>query len=481
MQDALDKALTTEDFARVFARFSCKINFDTLPDKVVAAVQTNLFDTLACSIAGTTADGAVEMRDLVRNWGGKEEASVLWSGLRLPAHHAAWINGIMSHARDYDDTHDGAVLHAGVSVIPAALAAAEIAEEPVSGKDFIAGIACGLELMCRLGVATKIGIIESGFIYSALFGQFAATVAAARVLGMDEDETVNALGIAYSQAAGTHQVTRDGAMTKRMQPGFAAKNALISAAMTRAGIRGAQNIFEGADGLFRTYLKSNVDTSILRAGLGENFHLTDLSYKPYPCCRFNHTAIDAALQIRSQKGFNADDVRAIRVGTNNQAWEAVATPLDLRRRPKTVVHAQFSICYTIACALRQGSVSLEDFTDDALTRASVIGLSEKVDPFVDPEIERVWGRSISPADLIVETSDATFTIRVERPRGSKEFPMTSQDFDSKLIDCLTFGGFSKAAEKADFFRRTLRDMSLSPDIRASIPELCSLGAIDLNH
>src|SRR3546814_14545459 len=87
------------------------------------------------------------------------------------------------------------------------------------------------------------------------------------------------MGIAYSQAGGTHQVTRDGAMTKRMQPGFGARSALLSIAMSRAGIRGAQNIFEGADGLGRTYLRSTLDSPALRDGLGQRFHMADLSYR----------------------------------------------------------------------------------------------------------------------------------------------------------------------------------------------------------
>src|SRR3546814_3282591 len=105
----------------------------------------------------------------------------------------------MAHARDYDDTHDAAVLHAGVSVVPAALAAADIAGRPVAGADLLAGLVAGLELICRLGMATGIGIIASGFIYSGLFGHFAATAAAARVLRLSPEATVNAMGIAYSQ------------------------------------------------------------------------------------------------------------------------------------------------------------------------------------------------------------------------------------------------------------------------------------------
>src|SRR6185369_1205833 len=169
--------------------------------------------------------------------------------------------------------------------VPAALAAAEL-RGGVAGADFIAAVAAGLETTCRIGVATRIGIIESGFIYSSLFGYFGATVAAGRVLGLDHAQMVNAIGIAYSQVAGNHQVTRDGALTKRMQPGFAAKAALVSAQLARKNVRGAQATFDGVDGFVRVYLRDRFDGTALREGLGQRYEMSELSYKPYPCCRF---------------------------------------------------------------------------------------------------------------------------------------------------------------------------------------------------
>ena len=322
------------------------------------------------------------------------------------ASRAAWINGMMAHARDYDDTHDAAVLHAGVSVVPAALAAAELRPE-ATGDDLIAGIAAGLELICRLGVATTIGIIDSGFIYSSLFGYFGATVAAARVLGFDARQTVNALGIVYSQAAGTHQVTRDGALTKRMQPGFAAKAALVSVQLAQKGIVGARNTFEGVDGLFRTYLRGRYDPTVLRACLGQRFELMELSYKPYPCCRFNHTAIDAAFTARRRPGFDPSRIRHIAIGVNNQAYEAVCTPPEIRRHPTTIVQAQFSIPFTVACALVDGRVTLGHFTEDGIRRSDILAVAEKVECAVDADIERDWSRAISPTRLVIEEGNTT--------------------------------------------------------------------------
>jgi len=134
-----------EDFAIVLARFACGLSLGDLPPPVIAATKANVFDTLACAVAGSGARGVAEARDLAIEWAGAPQATILAFGNRVPAHHAAWVNGTMAHARDYDDTHDAAILHAGVSVVPAALAAVEL-RSGARGGDFIAGVAAGLEI-----------------------------------------------------------------------------------------------------------------------------------------------------------------------------------------------------------------------------------------------------------------------------------------------------------------------------------------------
>ena len=310
------------DFAKIYAEFSSALTFKDLSPATIAAVKLNIFDTLACSIAGATAVGIPELRDIAADWGGKPEASILWSNIRVPAAQAAWVNGSMCHARDYDDAHDKAILHAGVSVIPAALAAAEIAGRPVSGREFYTAVATGLEMICRIGCCTNKSLIDTGFLYTSLFGYFAATVAACRVLEMPADDTLNALGIVLSQAAGSHQVTRDAAWTKRMGPGFSARGAMTAVAMARRGIRGARQVFDGVDGVSRIYLQGSFDTQAARSGLGSHYYFESLSYKPYPCCRFNHTAIDAALQLRAQPGLT---------GKTFPKFAPISIPLPIRR------------------------------------------------------------------------------------------------------------------------------------------------------
>ncbi len=456
------------EFAFVLARFACELTLDRLPPEVVEAAKTNVFDTLACALAGSSAPGVTEALELAKEWGGTSQATVLAFGHKLPAHHAAWVNGTMAHARDYDDTHDAAVLHAGVSVVPAALAAAEL-RGGVAGADFIAAVAAGLETICRLGVATQIGIVESGFIYTPLFGHFAATVAAGRVLGLDHAQMVNALGIAYSQVAGNHQVTRDGAMTKRMQPGFAAQAALVSVQLARKNVRGAQHTFEGADGFLRVYLRDRCDREALRAQLGERYEFVNLSYKPYPCCRFNHTAIEAAITLRARAAIEPQRIRSVRIGMTRQAYEAVCTPVAVRKSPQTIVHAQFSIPYTVATALIDGCVELRHLTTEAIRRADILDLAQRVDGFVDDAIERDWGRNISPADVRIEMTDGSVhEMRIDYPKGHPDRPMSIADFDAKLRDCIRVAAVPVPADTVERLRAAVDNLADAPDVAALV-------------
>lgn len=458
------------DFSQVYSEFAANLKFNDLKRSTVEAIKANILDTLACTISGVKADGAVEMMELADEWGGKPEAQVLWRDSRLPAPAAAWVNGILAHARDYDDVHDMAIVHAGVSNLPAALAAVEVAGRPVSGQDFYAGLAAGMELTTRMGVATKIGVIDSGFIYTSLFGYFGATAGASRILGFDPVSMQNALGITYSQTAGGHQVTRDGAQTKRMQPGFAARAALTSVAMTRKGVLGPRHFFEGVDGLWKIYLRNELDAAALRADLGQRFHIEDLCYKPYPSCRYNHTAVDAAFDLLAQPGFDWRKVSEIRAYTTAQSRQAVGTPLDMRQNPKTLTQAQFSICYNIACALVNGQVGLADFCDlAALERPEIMGLTRRIVPLVDPEIERDWGRSVSPTRLEAVIGDQVFTARRDYALGSTHRPFSRADVRRKLEDSLYYGGFDPA--RADQFEEIVDGFETTKDMAAEILRL----------
>ncbi|MER5440449.1 MmgE/PrpD family protein [Streptomyces sp. NPDC002790] len=429
------EASSGRDLAADLADFAARIDVARLDPLVVEAVQANILDTLSCAVAGSTAPAIDVVHSLVKEWGGAPQADVWVHGGKVPAHHAAWLNSAMAHARDYDDTHDAAILHAGISCVPSALAAGQLNPE-ATGADLLAAVAAGLETMCRLGTAIEVDIVASGFIYSALLGYFGATAAAGRMLKLTPEQMWDAFGIVFSSVAGNHQVSRDASLMKRMQPGLAAQAGVVAAQLAQRGIRGVRNVFDGADGFSRIYLQGRLDNDVARADLGERFELLNLSYKPYPCCRDTHSAIDAVLDVRERMPRPSSDIRSIRVGVTAPGYQMVCTPEAVRAAPQTIVEAQFSIPYAVAAAWIDGGVRLEHFTDDGVRRKDILELAAKVTPFVDEGIDRDWRRFVTPAAVSVEFTDGQSAhARVDYAKGHPKSPMSTAEVTGKAENC----------------------------------------------
>jgi 2-methylcitrate dehydratase PrpD len=254
-----------------------------------------------------------------------------------------------------------------------------------------------------------------------------------------------------------------------MQPGFAAKAALMSVQLAMRGIKGTQNTFEGIDGFLRVYLRDKCDREVLRNGLGERFELCNLSYKPYPCCRFNHTAIEAALHLRTHQKIDESKIERIHVGVTRQAYEAVCTPVDVRKAPQTLVHAQFSIPYTVATALVDGSVGLAHFSASAIQREDILRLAKRVEPYVDEAIEREWSRNVSPAALRIDMIDGShFEVRIDIPLGHPERRMSVDDFQTKADDCFSASALPLQQRSAVQLRELIDRLELVDDARAVV-------------
>jgi 2-methylcitrate dehydratase PrpD len=455
-----------QDLAQALARFAARVDLAGLAPEVVEAAKVNILDTLACAFAGSSAKAVPEIGSMVEEWGGAPQADIFVFGGKYPAHHTAWVNGVMAHARDYDDTHDAAILHAGVSTVPAAIAAAQLSGK-ASGADLVAAVVAGLETICRLGVAIKADIIETGFIYTSLLGYFSATAAAGRALGLNEEEMLNAFGIIYSSVAGNHQVTRDASLMKRVQPALAAQAAVVAAQLARRGINGPRNIFEGADGFFRVYLQGKADPGIVRAGLGERFELLNLSYKPYPCCRDTHAAIDAALLLRGEMRPAAFEIERIRVGVTAPGYQMVCVPESVRRAPRTIVEAQFSIPYTVAAAWIDGGVRLEHFSDAGIARQDLLDLAARVEPYVDEEIERDWSRFVTPARVTIELRDGTTrSVRADFAKGHPSNPMSRAELLAKAKDCVAAAARPLPADTASRLMQAVDGLDAAPELSA---------------
>ena len=278
------------------AKYVVDTRYEDLPETTREIVKKDLLDTLASAVAGTMDPICKNVADLVKEWGGKPESTVLVYGGRIPSLNAALINSVAAHILDLTDAHEGSASRAGVTIVPAAFAVTE-AMGVTNGTDLIAAVAIGLDLVCRMSLAASAGLGGSGFLLSSMTGVFGAAATTAKLLGLDQDQTVSALGIAYSQAAGNMQAYDDKAFVTRLQNGFAAKAGILSGLLAQRGVSGTRNVFSGRYGLYEIYEKGKCDLRQVTDELGERFECDNLSFKPYPSMRSTHAPIDAALDI----------------------------------------------------------------------------------------------------------------------------------------------------------------------------------------
>jgi 2-methylcitrate dehydratase PrpD len=405
--------------------------FNAISEEAINATKKDILDTLGCIFAGVNAEGTNELLQVVSDWGGKQESTIIYHGVKVPAPLAVLVNSTLAHARDLDDTHDAAVLHAGISVIPAALAAAERAGE-CDGKLFIKAVTLGLDLLCRLGKATTIGPNTLGLAFTPMYAYFASALTAGLILKLTDEELVNAIGITLSQVAGTVQAVSDAALTKRIQPAFGAQAGISAAILAQQGITGARNVFSGQFSFPKVYLNGHFDFDVFLDSYGEFFENENLSFKPYPCCRFTHPSIDAALQLREEHQIKYEDIEEIVVEVTQQA-NIVCEPIERRKRPQVIVDAQFSIPYTIAVALVKGKVFIEDFTEGAISDVVVLNISNIVTTRYN---ESLGNRGISPAIVTIKMKNQTVhQKRIDHPKGNINNSMSYGEIVGKFVRC----------------------------------------------
>jgi 2-methylcitrate dehydratase PrpD len=422
------------DAAYLFARNFVNTRYENLPPEVVEATKKEILDLLGVALGGMCQPGATHVCALVKEWGGKPESSIIGSKQKVPAPNAAQANATMAHALDFDDVHEAAVMHPGIASIPVVLAVGE-AQGNLSGKELITSTALGVDMMCRLALATTPGKspIELGWHLTSLFGFMGSAATAARVLRLNEENIVDAIGIGYHQCAGNGQCVKDGALTKRLGPGFAVKGGITAALMAKAGVTGARNTFEGEWGLYRQYMHGDYSREILTADLGKRFEGANVAIKPYPCCRGIHPAIDAALALAIGENIRSEDIQEIVLSVTDAHLSLLCRPEDAKRSPRSPVDAQFSIPWGVASALVKRQVGLEDFTESAIRNSDILDVTRKIRVEVDNSLHRPGPE---PTRVEVKTKNGKAFVKiVENPLGSLERPMSFEDCARKFTDC----------------------------------------------
>jgi 2-methylcitrate dehydratase PrpD len=392
--------------------------FGDIPQTLIDDASTLVLDYLGVALAGSQTDSGRIAARFAAETGGRGEATLIGDGRSVPAVHAAFANAIASHSVELDDVDSLALFHFSPPVVSAALAVAE--REQASGKDFIAAVAAGCEMMARASAATNPSLRDRGFHTTPSCGVFGAAIAAARLLKLDREATISALGLAGAQASGLMEMYGP-SMQKRFNPGPGARNGITAAIMAQMGFTGAATIFDGERGFCHAF-SDRADAGELTRGLGKDFPVF-MEYKPYSCARPIHNAIDCALGIRAELKEPLSGVRAITVRRHPTWAHYHGNPA-----PGTYHEAQVSLPYSVAVALVEGAALLPQYEDEKLSDRTILHLASLVTIVPDDTLSR----GVSCLMTLETDTGAVYRSLVDHPRGSIANPMTADEMHNKV-------------------------------------------------
>ncbi len=406
---------------------------DDLPDTTIHAAKRALLDGLGVMLGASGVSDEPAPIIAYAEAGGPGGASILGRGTTASASLAALANGAMSHALDFEDAFDPAPCHPNAALLPALLAVLQTEKRPVTGRELLAAIAVGCDLVCRLGLALTREMEAGGWYPPPILGVFGATAAAARLRRLDPRQVLDALSLALCQAStpGEIKYSHD-TVIRAVREAFPAEAAVRATALAALGVRGFDEPFEGKGGFYRLYAEGQFDPARILDRLGEAFWIEQLTFKPWPACRGTHPYIEAAQALRAAHGITPDQVASI-VATGGEVQVMLAEPLDRKRAPAVAIDAKFSIPFTTAAALIQPEITLDSFDAAALADPATLALAAKVRFARRPD----WGRDrAASGELAITLTDGTTVAQlVDVAAGHFTQPLSDAALEAKFLSC----------------------------------------------
>ena len=437
---------------------------ETLPAEVMDRARYFFLDYLAGAIRGSQEESAKCVQRMIERIDAPGRASVLGTSIRTLPGFAAFANGTASHGIEMDDTHSGGSIHLGTTMYSVALAIAESTPE-ISAEAFLAAVVAGFEAAARIAMAVQPKEQYAlGFHPTQTCGVFGAAITAAKLFGLTEEQTLAAVGITGSMAAGSMEFLAEGAWTKRIHPGLAAQNGIQAAMLAAEGFTGPRRILEGRDGFLHAYSRQPVPER-LTAGLGVSYEILNTSVKPHACCRYMQGPIDAILEIVRENGLVEPDIAKIEIAILEAGWNIVCEPRAQKYDPESVVDAQFSMPFGAAVAVLHGAAGLDQFTLEQVSSPGVAKVMGKVTLVRDPSIEQTFPKEW-PARVRVQLCNGqTHEKFVRYPKGDPENPLSWSEMADK------FRALAGRALPADRCERIIQELATAKP--AAVAALCS--------
>lgn len=419
----LEKSITYK-----LADFVARLNYEELPQEVIANAKKCILDSLGCALGGSLAEEIAPLVGGLKRLG-IEQGTTVWGfsgGTELLK--AALLNGLMCHTLEMDDVHREAKAHAGAVVVPTAITFGEV--QNISGKELITAVVGGYETILRIGVG--IGAQshrQRGWHATSTCGTFGAAATAGRMLRLNALQLCWALGLAGTQSSGLWAFTADGATCKKFHAGRAAHSGILAAILAQAGMKGPAQILEAKDGGLFPATSAEYSMEAVTADLGKRYLINEVSVKPYACCRSMHPAIDATLTLRERSYIDPLDIRKITVGTYGVAVQQCG----FTAKPQNTAEAQFSLPYGVAVALADGNALIEQFTAERIHDQALINLAAKVEMIIDPELHSLYPRKWGCRLKIEMRDGAVMAQEVLAAKGDPENPLSAEEVKTKFL------------------------------------------------
>jgi 2-methylcitrate dehydratase PrpD len=416
---AVAKPAPPKDVTRTLAHYLVTATYDDLPANVRKEGVRTLLNWVGVAIGGShhqTVDIAVSA---LTPFSGPAQASLFGRRERFDIMNAAFINGVSSHIFDYDDTHLKTIIHPAGPVASAILALSEM--QPVSGKDFLNALVLGVETECRIGNAVYPNHYDVGWHITGTAGVFGSAAAVGKLLKLNEQQMVWALGLAASQPVGLRESF--GSMNKSFNPGRAASNGIFAAMLASKNFTSSDSMIEAKRGWANT-ISTKQDYNEILDDLGKRYEAALNTYKPFACGIVMHPAIDAAIQLRDENRLTADQIARVDLKVHPLVLE-----LTGKKTPHRGLEGKFSIYHAVAIALVEGAGGEKQFSDRAVNDPTVVALRDKVNPVVTPGIDP------AQVDMTLVLRDGRTLHRyIAHAVGSTEVPMTDKQLETKFAD-----------------------------------------------
>lgn len=410
------------------ATFIASLTFDDIPDGAVRVVERSFVDTVGVTLLGNaTGAGAILVEAMETRPSDDDGARILGADASATVGDAALANGTGGQSYDFDDVSTAMSAHPSVPLVAGILAISD--DQDVSGRDAITAYVAGFETGSYLAAPILPSHYEAGWHATSTLGTFSATAASASLLGLDENETRNALNLAASLPAGLKR--NIGSMTKPMHSGHAARSGYTAARLAGSGFDAAADAIAGDGGFLDLYAGAAEPDLDARHLLGEEWAILaeGIDMKKYPCCYFAHASIAATEELVRENDVVAGDVASVHIVASSGAIDTL--PYD---DPETGLEAKNSLPHAVACAVAMDEVGLAAFKDDAVTNPEIRKLRSRVTHEVDESIDYDSHR----VTVAIETEDGrTLQSKRDGPPGTAEEPLSKEELRDKFVMCAT--------------------------------------------